>query len=490
MNFALKLSGILFSWMIIFPLRAQDNLSVQEKEIYDEFLKLKVKTGEQKLNELSRKVPATAFVIGLENYADVIYLLTSDDPVLFKKLNENEEIRIKRIKNTDINSPYFLFSQAEIRLQWAFLKLRFGHETQAAFGFQKAFKLISENQKKFPDFLPNQKISGVLHVLIGSVPDKYQWISDFLGLTGTVSGGMQELDNVRNSNVFCNQEAELIYQLFHAYLLKFKPETIEKLSTLYSKNADNLLFCFAYAIAAIKHNHGGEVIQILHNCPRGTEYPPFYLLEYLKGEVYLQQNKYDNAWYFYNKFLKSAQGNNFIKDSYYKLFLCQWLKNNNQNTALYLLDKVLKTGESKTEADKYANRYAEKKQFCDPVLMKARLAFDGGYYTQALAFLENCTEKSFSNPRDKAEFAYRYGRLYDKLNNTSKALNYYLRAIQLSEKDGYYFGANAALQCGYIYVLKNDKKNARYYFEKALSFNSDEYKNSIRSKAKAALREL
>ncbi len=53
----------------------------------------------------------------------------------------------------------------------------------------------------------------------------------------------------------------------------------------------------------------------------------------------------------------------------------------------------------------------------------------------------------------------------------------------------YYFAANSALLLGFIYQ-NTDKKLAKIYFEKAISFEGHEYEESITQKAKLALEKL
>ena len=52
----------------------------------------------------------------------------------------------------DEKSPFLLYTQAEIHLQWAFCKIKFGEYVSAAFEVKKAYSLLLNNQKKFPDF--------------------------------------------------------------------------------------------------------------------------------------------------------------------------------------------------------------------------------------------------------------------------------------------------------------------------------------------------
>ncbi|MEX1238151.1 MAG: tetratricopeptide repeat protein, partial [Cyclobacteriaceae bacterium] len=54
----------------------------------------------------------------------------------------------------------------------------------------------------------------------------------------------------------------------------------------------------------------------------------------------------------------------------------------------------------------------------------------------------------------------------------------------------WYFAPNACLQLGYIFQSQNRMTEAEEYFRQALSYRRHEYKNSIDSKARAALAQL
>ncbi|MFC0184705.1 hypothetical protein ACFFJX_20180 [Pseudarcicella hirudinis] len=159
------------------------------------------------------------------------------------------------------------------------------------------------------------------------------------------------------------------------------------------------------------------------------------------------------------------------------------------------LQKVEEVGETIVESDKSALKYSKNYLAKKPgpqskILMKARLACDGGYYDQALSFLGNLTEAQFESLSDKAEFNYRKGRIYQRMDDSLKAVPLFERAINLSSGQNWSFGANAALQTGYIFQQKGDRMKAKYFFEKAISFKKHEYKNSVDNKAKAALNEM
>jgi tetratricopeptide (TPR) repeat protein len=481
----------LFFWLILpFPVFAQTAFTPQTQAAYRQILALRLPVARQQIRQILGQQPDEALAIYLENYLDILPLLIEGDEKLYRQTADNENERLKKIRNSDKNSPYFLFMQAEIRLQWAMVKLRFGEQTGAFRDFQKAYRLIHANLEKFPDFIPQQKTLGLLNVLLGSVPESYQWAVHLLGLRGDVEAGLKALNRVRQSDSPYRLEADMICFLLQSYVLKSDNETFTQAQNLYQSQSDNLLLCLLLAMTGMKEGQGDAVLQALHHCPKGSEYLPVYWMEHLKGTVYLQKANYTNALFYFKKFLQYSPSQNARKDAHYKLFTANWLYTNDLKSSLPYLDKVLQTGKTLTEADKYAQRFAEKRDFPAPLLMQSRLAFDGGYYEQALHFLENCQESSFNPAKDKAEFTYRKGRIHQKMKQTEQAIPFYERAIVLSEGENYYFGANAALQLGYIFREKGEKAKAIAYFRKALSFRNHEYKNSIDAQAKTALREM
>jgi len=469
---------------------SQFNFSPDLEIIYNDLLKLKIKPAQSNIKDILKNNPKNGIAIYLDNYADVINLLVTEDEKMYDQLIKNEYSRIKEIKQLDKNSPYYLFIQAEIKLQWSVVKLKFGDEMNAFFDLQRAYKLLEENNRKFPEFLPQKKTLGLLHIIIGSVPDKYHWIVNLFGMKGSIKQGLEEMNEVRNKKNTFQLESEILFQLMNGYVIKSDSSTLESLQKLYSRNTDNLLICFLLANVAHKQGESEMALPLLHNCPRGSDYIAFNFLEYLKGDMYLRKGNYNNSIFFFEKFLKNTKGKNFLKDSYYKLLLSKWLSGNDYKSLQSYVIKIKKSGKEITEVDKYAQHFAENNLEPNKILMKERLYFDGGYYDKAFEEFKNINENSFINQKEKAEYYYRNGRLLHKTNNITNAIDNYLKAIKLSEDEQYYFGASAALQVGYIYQKLKEKEKAKFYFNKSLSFKNHEYKNSIDSKAKAALEEL
>lgn len=484
----------LFLWLC-WPTMANDfewNSSMQKA--YSQILKMKLSSGRAILDTDKNNNGIKYY---LQSYADLVQLLVTENKGLYHDFLTAQETRLEAIDALDKKSPYRKFLQAEIKLHSAFVKLKFGHEVKGSLDIIKAYKLLESNQKAFPNFLPQQKSLGLLHILIGSTPESYLWVTNLLGLRGNISQGIHELNSATKDPIF-KDESLLIQYLVHAYILTFNTNQLSSFEEFISNHPDNLLFYFLGVTTFMKEGKSENASQLLNQCEtltQNTEYIAFPFLDYLQAEIALQKGLYPTAIKAYQGFLQQYKGFNFVKDSYYKLFLCYWLLGDDSKARPYL-EKVRNNSTAIVEADKYAGRFAEnflandpKKPISQKVLMKARLAFDGGFYEKADNILEKYTENSFDQLSDKAEFNYRKARILQKIHEENQAIIFFERAISLSEDTTISFGATSSLQLGYIWLEKGNKLKAKKYFEKALSYKKHEYKNSIDNKAKAALNE-
>ncbi|MBO0952263.1 tetratricopeptide repeat protein [Fibrella sp. HMF5405] len=456
---------------------------------YTDLTKGRLQTARQ-LVRAEPDTPANGLRLFVDDYVDMMTLLSSDDDQLFEKLADKESERLDQLDSFDKNSPYKRVILAEVRLHWAFVKLKFGKEAAASWDVIKAYKLLAENQRLFPAFLPTYKSLGVIRVMIGSVPDSYAWVPRLLGLRGSVRDGLADLQRAQRDSVF-RTEARLAELLISAYVLRFTENDETNLSRFVAESPDNLLVRFFAVTTAMKNAHSEQALAWLATRPGGPAYVTLPVIENLLGDIYLQKGDYATALGHYKRFLATYRGQNLLKDSHYKRFLCYWLAGDDTR-ARPELTHVLATGRSTVEADKAAQKLAGTYLKSFPgqrqrVLMQARLAADGGFLDQAIAVLKPYSEATFQTVAERAEYQYRMGRIYQKQGNVPAAIGAFERSIVLSEPDQLSFGATSALQMGYLYQQQRNVPRARQAFEKALNYKHHEYKNSVDNKARAAL---
>ncbi len=320
---------------------------------YFEIQKLRLDKARALLDQERIQNPDNGALIYLDNYADMYYLLISEDKAAYDKLSVKEDTRLDALARLPESSPFQRLLRAEVRLHWAFAKLKFGSEVSASWDIIKAYRLLEENRTKFPTFVPTLKSLGLLHVLIGSVPEQYTWVTKVLGLKGNIEGGLRELNLVQAKDPFFRQEAQLIDLLLHAYTLQLSPAQIRELKGMPASQPDNLLLHFFATSVLMKEGRSEEALAILSKAPRTAEHIPFPFLDYLRAEILLQKGQYDAAYTLYDRFQRNFKGFNFIKDSYFKQFLCRWLTNRNAE-AKTLISRVERVGKTITESDQYA----------------------------------------------------------------------------------------------------------------------------------------
>ena len=431
--------------------------------------------------------PHTAQEHYVKAFAEAMELLLTEDGEMYSEYEERFEQRLDR--RTKLNTPEDLFLQAEIRMQWAFVYFKFGHEFDAALNLRQAYIATTEIKKRFPSFQAIKKTSALLEIIIGSVPEKYDWILSLLNIQGNIDDGLEQLQSIRTSGHPLSLEADMLYALIESYVLQHPAVGMSVMDKLISLHPTNRLALFLGASLSIKNSQSEKALQLLTKMDQQTQGLPVDYAEYLKGEVYLHKAEYLNSITAYRWFINSYKGQNQIKDAHYKIGLCYWL-NGNVNDAYASFATARKVGREETEADKYAARSLAEEEFPHLKLTKARYYTDGGYYEEARKILASIEPREIPTTRDQVEYYYRRARLEHKAGNLEAAKADYNKTITLNGPAIWYFAPNACLQLGYILVAENNEQQAEEYFKRALSYKKHEYKNSIDAKAKSALAQL
>ncbi|MFQ3576733.1 MAG: hypothetical protein SNJ77_09890, partial [Cytophagales bacterium] len=437
------------------------------------------------------KYPQNAFSIYLSNLEEVLGLFMLDDEKWFQSLKKNESERLKSLENLKDKNPFTLYFQAEIKIHWAVLKMKFGDELGAAWSLRQAFFLLEKLVQQHPDFYLAYKSLGLLHVLIGTIPTKYHWVVNLMGLKGTVSEGLKEM------LMACNQAPSLFQEescltlvLVDAFVLKKTEASVSKVENMYLKNPENDLLKLVLAAMYLNNRQSAECFSLLNEKIDALKlYSKPYALRML-GDANLYKGEYTASIKNYQNFLKSYQGQNYLKDAYFKIYLGYWLQNQSETANTYI-EKIKKEGKSTLDTDKRALSFAQKPEKYHKDLMRFRLMYDGGYNKEAIQEMTKIKVDELKSPVFQNEYFYRLGRLYHAIGKIPSAKENYIKCIETNPKnEDLYYAPNSAYSLGLIFEEENDLPKAKFYFQKAISFKNHEYKNSIDNKSKARLEKL
>jgi len=490
----MKLKSIIFLLLLVLTLGANAekvyDFNSTCQQAFQEITKLKLVHGLSLVEKAKQQNPDNLIPVLLEDYIDFFILFFNEDPSEYKIRNPHFAARIALLENGPKNSPFYLFCLSTVRIHKAAVSVKFGQTWSAGWDFRKAYLLLKENQKKHPEFLPNQLMSGALIAAIGTIPSSYKWIVSLFGMKGSITEGMNMVRNVTYSNdswakIYAN-ESDFVYGYLMFYIENKKDEALAFVQQRKLDLVHNHLLCFMAANLAINNKQTAIAGNWILNRDKSLEYLTTPVWDFEMGFVKLYHLELPEAIKYLEQFQRDFKGRFYVKDAFNKLSWAYYLQGN-QAAATATRNKILQSGALDTDADKKAQKDAKTKDWPNPILLKARLLSDGGYHKDALLVLYGKSIEQFTTEEDRLEFVYRVAKIYDDLGRKDEAIKYYQTAIVLGEHRKEYYAARAALQIAQIYEERGQKALAISYYQKCLDMDDHEYKDSLDQRAKSGI---
>lgn len=437
--------------------------------------------------------PKNSITVLLDNYYDFFYLLTTESKADYERLKENRSVRIDKLENEDESSPYYNFSIAQVYLQWALMQSRFGEFTSAGLGINKAYRLLQANKKKFPAFLPDNIPLGVVNVLLGSLPGgALKSILGFFGIKGDTQTGVNMLeslaDNIRTTGYAYHYDELVFYLTYIQTDVINDPAAYTKMLDLTElQDKQSQLKTYIKGYISLRTGHSSEAITVFEKRSQDAIYQPYPYLDYLLAIAKMNRQDSD-AYNYFNKYLQSSHGVNFIKDSYLHL-AWQCLLSGDMKRYNGFIQLVKTKGYTYHDKDRQALDEAND-DAPNPTLLRARLLCDGGFYNRAYATINGKKLSDFTLPRDKIEYYYRMARIFDAMDNDDEAIVYYQKAIGIGKTSTYHYAATSAIRMGLIYEQRKEYARARSAYQMIRDFSTKQFKNSLEQKVKDGLNRI
>jgi len=466
-------------------------------QAYHEILALRFSEASMLIAREKLAAPSNLVPVYLANYMDFLTLVIGEDRQQYDRLKDRKGQRIKALEQGRTDSPFYNFCLGEVYLQWAVARLKFGDYATAAFEIHKANELFSANESKFPSFTINKIGMGMIHVMVGLVPENYRWLSDLAGLEGSVDLGMSELRQVAGytgpdklTGLF-KKQASFYLAFLTLNLQSDKKKALPMLEILTSQQYDDPqlrspLMIYAKATILMRNGFNDQALEALRERASLSPDLHFFFLDYLEGMARLNKLDYEASAYF-EKFIAGFKGRNYIRSAFQKL---AWIALLRGDSAGYYrrINQVPDVGASVTDEDKQAGFEAADGVPPNLVLLRARLLSDGGYYGPALdELLDHPVRSVVRSKRDFVEYSYRLGRIYHETGNLARAAGNYRQTIARGKTEPYYFAAGAAYQLGLLYENSGAFEKADSAYTLCLSIKTREYRASLRQKARSGL---
>jgi tetratricopeptide (TPR) repeat protein len=444
--------------------------------------------------------PDNLIPLYLDNYIDFLTVFIGEEQSAFEQFGKMQEIRMDAIRKGDKSSPWIRYCQANMRIQFALCRTKFGEYKSAAIDISRANSELKENERLYPGFLIQKTGLGLIHTIGGIIPENYGWMKKLLGFEGDLKQGLDEMARVAQYT-----GTDPTYRLFASESLFYLSFLTTSMGTDAEKSLQMLnegerqrpdvaglnspLMIFVRASLEARAGKCEAAIGTLQKYhPDSSEYP-FCFLEYMLGVNKLNRLDEDADLYLI-RFIKDFRGKNYVKSAYQKLAWAVLLKGNRKKYEEYIA-KAATRGASLIEADRVAEREATSGEIPNLILLRARLLSDGGYFQRALAELNGAENNgSMVTPKDKLEFSYRLGRIYQQSHEYPQAIRWFDKVIIQGSSSPWYFAANAALQSALIREEQKNYPEAERYFRLCLSMSNTEYKKSLDQKARLGLKRI
>jgi tetratricopeptide (TPR) repeat protein len=464
------------------------------EQSYSKILTFHFNEAEKLLQQEKTEKPGNDLIHLYKNYIFFLKAFVSEEKQDYELLLKHASVTLEEIKTSKENvaSPLHLFVQSEIYVQLAMVKIKFGDNISAANDMRKAYKLIHRNEELFPNFLLNKKISGLLNVLIGSVPEKYQWLLNYAGINGKINEGILQLqtlyDSTEENGLSSYRPEILFYQGFIYSVLSIQSDSSNLMTKMKPLVKSYPLIAYVYTNILMKQGRNDEAIETFDSALLNGSPYAFIFFYYKRGLARLRKMDLE-AKSDFDFYLKNYKGINNIKSTYQKLAWIALLKGDTAGYHSYLL-QCKQHGNTILDEDKNAAEESNSNELQNVYLLKSRLLFDGGYYNEAISTITSHPLDDFPSYNDRLEVTYRLGRILQMKGQIEKAILYFEKTLKNGLSSKRYFAANSSLMLGQIYEEKGEFERATSYYKQTIEIKSDEYKNSMDQKAKAGLERI
>lgn len=465
----------------------------EAKEAYSLVNELRVDEGLNIIRLQAITFPDNEIWAYLEDYATFMEIFVQEDLRSIAAYMQASDKRLEKLILLPETNPLSLMVQAQINLHHCSVHLQQGQFLTAAADINKAFKLLKKNQKEFPNDLANLRLYASLKVAFGAIPDQYRWlVSMVTSLSGSIEEGLKELHHIINvsspeNNVYYD-ETVLITAIAEGRLNNKPNVGVQLLNNHFGKSGLTGLVRFITANLMIEAGNNDGAIHILEQPPVYSTATPIPFMEFMLGECKLFRGDADADVYFKN-FLVLHKGKHYIKEAHQKLAWYCLLKGDRPGYFNHM-QLILIKGANTTDEDQQALAEAESHATPHPVLLRARLYYDGGYNEQALNLLTDDLYDRLSQHEHRLEFLYRKGRVLQAKKENAEALHYYSLTIASGQFEPYYYACSAALQSGVIHESLGSHGAAAKFYYMCLDMTPTTYASSLHQKARMGLNRI
>jgi hypothetical protein len=381
-------------------------------------------------------------------------------------------------------------ARAEIHLYRAVLASQISEYKISATELIASYRIVAKSGLDFT-VADRNKLSGILGVLFQQIPDQQNKYLKLLGIRPSGLSGFSGLDRYYGAAAMGSVERMEGYLLLLTALKEFSQDPEAAWNFARKEGTpmlDNPLIRYQCSLAALKAGDCDAAAGFLQagKALGYDRYIPYW--NYQLGRMNLYRNE-PAASDFLEAFIARPGGDNYRHNA---ILLHGWwmLLQGQKEQWKGVPARMRALPAPLTTYDKQAMREIATDSFPNPELLKARLLFDGGYYSRCLDLSGRLLQRDGFSSREVGELYYRMARCEQRLGKNTSAIGFFLRVVEDAANIRSYLVPNSALQLGHLYKSSGQNELARKYYQLCLDQNKYGYRDGLNRQAEKGLRDL
>lgn len=476
---------VLFGFSVL-SIQATEMISEECDRALYEIYNLRTITAQRIIDEERDRDPGSLFPEYLENWKEVIELLSFSEEERYDVYLTSLDARLERIKeNGNQASPSYHILLGEILSHAAMAHVMYGDYLAAFSKLMKAKKNANANVEKHPDYWLNNKLVGIMNVAFDKIPAFLRWFTNLFGLRGDAETGFKQMDQYLSQvQHYPGLKSEiLVYYVFGLRLSRDEDMAYELFEKEIEPEEAPVLALYLQASFMYMTGKNEEALNLMFSFPGDRMEVPFSFVDFLRGKLKLNRLDQD-ADNFLLAFLEHSKFKNYKREVSMKLAYHYYFQGDTEKYKYYknLVDTYPKAS---TYRDMEADVERERPYEPHPAILKARHLVTGEYYVRANAEISTIDTNNLDQEAYLVEYYLITAKIRSNLRQHDKAMALYEKAIAMGRDRTEQYAAEAALFAGMEAQSMGDLQKAYDYWELALKIDGqkDIYIEYIHDKA-------
>ncbi len=371
--------------------KAHFTWSAEFDRAYELVFRFEFESAKTILESASLEDPDNLVPAYIQSDIDLIQFMNTEQKGDKAQLFNHYDVLLKRVSSLPKSHLRRVSILGELYLKRGFVHLSYESNLSAAMDVYRSYNLYETAYRQDSLLSPNMLGWGIMQLVMGAIPENYQWYASVVGLNGDVAEGERIMSRLLRSAQ--GNSMDLLHARFTTACVTLNVDFEQEMSFSDSETLKYPLFLFLKSEDLARSGKGQLAADLLARAKEERGFLGLWYLEYSFGKT-LVRNLREGAENQLLFFINQYPGENYLKSACVYLSWHFMLQGDEEAYSLYAAEVKTK-GKAFVGADKQAVYESEVRPH--PQQLRARLAFDCGDDESAEIILENVNPLLFSS---------------------------------------------------------------------------------------------